>query len=272
MNEIKISWLKHNAVSIREYQSGLEMCLASGTDSSGKTSQATDFVICKDYLHDAIAASVWGRKCSNMYFAYDPSTDPEIYKERTRIIIGNKEDTDLETKIPALLEFLNQFEQRIHLLHTTAFKCVPPPDHFKDSGCFMLEGSSRWMLAPPMLSLYSLLIRVGLNHILGDNFDETVDNVIMKKVEPLPRGVVGCNDHEYLKAAMPGIERILRLGYARVFHRDIKDNYPSVDINYMHHKTGIVSYANKLCELYFPHWFRFDKPKKQVVAKKADAA
>lgn len=271
MNEIKISWLDRKVAPIREYQTGLEMCLTSGTNKAGQTFQATEFVICKDYLHDAIAASVWGKKYTCLYFTYDPSTDPEIYKERTRIVIGDTTDKDLATKIPALLEFLNQFEERIHLLPSTAFQCVPPPNRFKDTGCFMIEGSSRWMLAPPMISLYSLLIRVGLRHVLGSNFDETVDQVVMNKLEPLPRGTVGCNDNAYLKAALPGIERILRLGYARVFHRDIKDNYPSVDINYMHHKTGIVSYANKLCEMHFPHWFRFDKLKKRVV-KKADAA
>lgn len=264
MNEININWSNKKVPAIREYQSGLEMCLASGTDKDGKIQQATDFVICKDYLHDVVAASVWGKKYENSYFTYDPKTDPEICKERTRIVIGDTTDKDLGAKIPAMLEFVNQYEQRIHLLSSTSFKCVPPPERFKESGCFMIEGSSRWMLAPPMMSLYSLLIRVGLRHVLGDNFDETIDKFIMNKIDPLPRGVVGCNDPEYVKASLSGMERIFRVGYARIFNRDIKDNYPLVNNNYMHHKAGIVSFSNRLCDVHFPQWFRFEKPEKKA--------
>lgn len=270
MNEIKVKWSsKKPSDSIREYQSGLEMCFITGNNSDNVAEQVMDFVICKDYLHTTIAGCLLDKKQTHLYFSYDPKTEPDVYLERTRIAIGNREDKGLANKIPALLDFLNQFEKRIHLMCSVAFTCNPP-ERFKDTGCFMLEGSGRWMLSPPMISLYSLLIRVGLRHNLGDNFDETIDRVILNKEESLPRGTVGCNDHEYLRAAMPGIERIQRIGYASIFHRNIKDNYPDVSTSYMHHKTGIVGYSTKLCEMHFPHWFRFDKRNKQVAKKKTD--
>lgn len=249
------------------YQRGLELCFIArhGTD---EYVQACDWVLCKDYFQDAIQASLINQTRSIYGFTYNPATDPALSFDRTRIGMANAEDGGLGAKIPAVLDFVNQFEKRIHLLRSRAFACDSAPAKFAGkSGCFVIEGSSRWLLSPPMISLYTLLLRVGTVHTVGTPFDETVKAVREGKVKAYSVGMSGSNDGNYLASAMPGIEKLVKHGYRRVFHREMKDNYPeSVHVSSMHNYCGIVGFSSGSCKSNFPHWYRLDTkaPKKAV--------
>lgn len=265
----KIEWSKKVPSLAQIYRSGLEMAFVS-PEKPGR--QACDFVLCKDFFQDAIQGALLNQSKGCFGFMYHPSSDPPLSFDKTRIVLGNKDETDLESKVIQCVDFLNSVEKKMHLLRTKHYKCETAPEKYKTSGCYLLEGSSKWMLSPPMISLYTLFIRVGFVHTIGDSYEVTLKKVAEGKTKAYECGVAGSNDRGYLNSAMKGIDKIIKHGYAKIFHRNIKDNYPAkVPMSTLHNSTGIVGFSNGSCKSYFPHWYRMDTPKKKVTKVKAKA-
>ncbi len=254
------------------YSGGLQMALCSPPNEAGEYQKATTFVTCKDFFQDAAQASYLGKKREIFGFKYDPNTAPPLSFDRFRVLIGNTLDDDMGSKIENVLDFIGQFEKRLHLRRTKAYKCDPVPDKWKKSGVYMFEGSGRWMQAPPMISLYTLLLRCGFSHVKGDDFDKTCKEIISGNVQLIGKKNTrqsGCNDDKYLKDSQPGIKAIVKHGYARLFYKDAARNFPEeIHVSTMHDRCGIVGFSQKKVKQNMPYWYRLIEPK----AKKVPAA
>ncbi len=275
MNETrKVEWTKDWGLC-EIYDGGFQMALCSPPDEQGVHKKATTFVTCKDFFQDAVQAVHLGEKREIYSFKYNPKKDPPLSLDRVRVLVGNNLDKSFESKVENSIDFLNQFEKRIHLIRTTAYKCDPTPEKWKDTGgVYMFEGSGRWLQAPPMISLYTLLIRCGFVHTKGEDFDKTCKNIISGKL-PLVgnkgKRESGCYDDTYLSDSQVGIKAILEHGYARLFYKDAAKNFPAtIDIHTMHDRCGIVGFSQKKVKSDMPYWFRLiTEPKaKKAAAKK----
>ena len=265
METCKVKWTKDWVLG-EIYSGGLQMALCSPPDENGDHKKATTFVTCKDFFQDAVQAAHLGKERSIYDFTYNPKTDPPLSFDRFRVLIGNNLDKDFESKIENVLDFIGQFEKRIHLLRTKAYKCDPSPDKFKKSGgVYMFEGSGRWMQAPPMISLYTLLLRCGFVHTKGGDFDKTCEEIISGKIALIGekgKRQSGCYDDSYLKDSQAGIKAITEHGYARLFYKDAARNFPdAIGINTMHDRCGIVGFSKKKVKPDMPYWFRLIDPK-----------
>lgn len=261
-----INWSQKPKTLAEIYQNGLEMALMTKEDENGITTQASHFVLCKDFFQDAIQGYLLNEKKGCFGFFYDPKTDPAICMETTRIAVGNALNKNFANKIPAVLDFLNKFEKKIHLKRTKVWECEPCPEKYK-SGVFLFEGSSKWMISPPMISLYTLLIRVGFVHDLEKSYDKTIQDLTTKKIKLLGEGrTSGCYDPDYLKNAEEGIERILKEGYNKIFYKDMKKNYSKkIPMSTMHDNCGIVGFSKKTPKSVIPYWFK-NKSKKSAIS------
>jgi hypothetical protein len=271
----KITWSKDWALS-EIYSGGLQMAMASPADADGVHSKATTFVTCKDFFQDAIRAMHIGKGQAIYGFRYTPGADPAISLDRARILVGNNTDPTFADKIVHVLDFLNQFERRIHVIRTRAFHCDPTPDKWKNSGgVFLFEGSGRWLIAPPMLSLYTLLIRCGFSHEKGKDFDDTCKGIIAGKIATIGDGnnrQSGCYDAGYLRDSQFGIKAILEHGYAKIFYKNPASNYPeSIPIGTLHNSSGIVGFSKKYMKEHMPYWYKHLEPVKKR-KKKATAS
>lgn len=233
-----ISWKPSapNAKVLQIYSKGLEYALVSKDYE-----QCHPFVWCKDFLHDVIFAAVHYMWFEVYKFKYNPQYDPLPCLDRVRLLLANAKDRHFAAKIPAVLDFVNQIEDRLKMKPTFARECWFPPEGYEKSGVFMFEGSRRWIAAPPMLSLYSLLLRVGFVHTPGTPFMNTIKAVINADTKPYQR-----KDHRWLQTVAPALEKILRLGDRRIFGAggDIKRNYPArLQIETIHNRLGIVGFA-----------------------------
>jgi hypothetical protein len=277
MAEIRnLEWTKDWGLN-EIYSGGLQMALCSPPDENGKHKKATTFVTCKDFFQDAVQATHLNHKADIFSFEYDPANAPPLSFDRTRILVANNIDKDFESKIEGVVDFLNQFEKRIHLIRTKAYKCDPTPDKFKKSGgVYLFEGSGRWMIAPPMISLYTLLIRCGFAHKKGEDFDKTCKGIMngtIKTIGGKGDRHSGCYDDHYLKDAQPGIKALLEHGYSRLFYKDAARNFPKeIDIDTMHNCCGIVGYSQKQVKAKMPYWYRLWEPKKKKPAAKKKVA
>lgn len=242
MEKAKIKWMQKDSNHISQiYSNGLEFAFAT------KNEQCTDFVFCKDFLHDCVWSVLHKKSISPYGFKYDPSSKP-IGLKRAYILVTNGDDTSMESKIEGCQDFLNQIEKKLHLFRTKISKCENPPDQYSKSGVYLFRGSGMWLNSPPMLSLYSLLIRLGFCHKRGDDYVTTMNNIQSGKTSPYQS-----NDRSYLTSSREGIDAILNLGYRKFFYKDTAKNYPNaVDMMTMHNYFGIVG---------FTQLFTYDKGK-----------
>lgn len=246
MKKIKIEWLAKKSNLSQIYSSGLEYCFVSDDNK-----QVCSFVLCKDYLQDALLATHNDKQARVYGFGYDPKKDLPLCMTQTRLALANSSDNDFMDKIPHLLDFLNQIERKLHLLRTVVYQVKNPPKKYEKCSVILLHGSNRWMLSPPMISLYTLLIRVGFRHTKDKPFEETIKGVAGGKIAPYQT-----NDAHYLKSAEQGIDLILKHGYARIFYKEPKRNFPNIDVNTMHNNFGIVGFAAGSTKGHVKYWHR----------------
>jgi hypothetical protein len=256
MDQVQIQWLKDGSGHIAQiYSSGLEFCFVSDD-----MRQCHAFVYCKDFLQDVVHGFIHKKRASIYGFSYDPSTQPPLCMNMCRIALTNSSDKDFREKIPNVVDFVNQVAKKLHLKRTQAFEAIDPPKKYKKCGVFLLDGSSRWMNSPPMVSMYSLFVRCGFSHTKGKDFMETIDGIISGKIPPYQR-----NDRSQLTGAIKGINNILKVGYRKFFYIDNEKNYPkntSVDI--LHNSGGIQAFSSGSNVV--PYWHR--KSLKKVLEEK----
>lgn len=237
MQRVKIKWFdskdpaKGNINQI--YSNGLEFAVST------MEKQCSHFVYCKDFLHDAVWAVLYNSPIEIYRFIYDPILNPIDVNDLTRVLVGNQSDQHFHQKIPNCLDFLNQVEKALKLKKTVAFECEDPPEDYLPGGIFMLQGSQRWMCAPPMLSMYTMLMRCGFVHEIGTHYMTTLERIAGGELKPYQE-----NDQEFVKQSLPGIKAIMSLGYRKIFFKDMKKNYPSkIDVMTLHHRCGIRAYS-----------------------------
>jgi hypothetical protein len=214
--------------------------------------QCSQFCHCKDYLQDAIWGRVNGKPCSVFGFKYDPDAKHQPTLKRMRVVIANDQDQKFREKIPNVLDFMNQFEAALKMKPTKATECEDPPKQYAKGGVFLLESSKRWLHSPVMVSLYTLLVRVGPAHKIGTPFMETI-----KAVADGEAKAYSSVDSYRLKSGMKGIERILKLGDQNIFAEDIGENYPAnISSSTIHNSSGICSFSDGTTKSYYPNWHR----------------
>jgi len=255
---VKIEWLTKKYGLSQVYSTGLEYCFISRD-----WKQCCPMVYCKDFLQDAIQATYHEKSVSIYGFTYNPQTCEPLYMRRTRMALGNASDSGFSDKIPNVMDFLHQFEKKLRLVRSKARQVENPPKRYK-SGVWVIESSNRWILSPPMLSLYTLLLRVGFCHTKGEDFAETIKKIIAGKISPYQS-----NDKKQLSQAKDGIDKILKFGYAKIFFKNPKKNYPAITTSSMHNHTGICSFTSGASMSHVQHWHRdLDKPKSDKTDKK----
>jgi len=256
MRTIEVQWLISREAEkpriLQVYRQGLEYALLSADNR-----QCCHFVWCKDFLQDAIQGHLYEEAKEKYGFEYDPSQHPPLDLTRARILITNSRDSDFGNKIPRCLDFLNQIEARLKLRKTTCARCLPTPRKYQKCGVWLFEGSRLWQVAPPMLSMYTLMIRVGFVHEVGTPWNFTMNKVESGAMTPYQSGRY-TSDKTQLVEAREGIRKIMRFGPRRIFHRNIRENYPEdLDLDTMHNEMGIVSFSLNTTRLYVPYWHRY---------------
>jgi len=215
------------------YEKGIEYALVSD-----KNEQCHSFVWCKDFLHDVVYSSVNNRSIDIYRFKYDPNKDPRPCLKKLKILVTNSKDKKIENKILKCLDFINQIEFFLKIKPTKALCCSNPPEGYNK--VFLFNANKRWVNAPPMLSLYTLLIRLGFSHEINDNFLTTLEKIKL--------GINKTNqryDKKWLLEIQEALNQIFKFGDKKIFSKDIKKNYPSnAVIDTVHNKMGIIGYSN----------------------------
>lgn len=248
MDKIEIQWRKSPSSTISQiYQSGLQYAFVSDD-----MKQCFPFVYCKDFLQDAVHAQIRGKTASIYGFSYNPKKNPPLCFDRTRIALANQQDPEMRKKIPAALDFINQFCKKLGLKRTQVFECASPPEKYSSCGVFLFDGSGMWMNSPVLISMYTLLLRVGFAHKDGAGYMSTMNRIVSGKLAGYQN-----NDQEQLADAISGVKMFLKHGYRKFFFKDTSKNYPAeVDTDTMHESCGIVGFSTGMTNGILPHCHR----------------
>ncbi len=230
--------------------------------------QISPFFFCKDYLQDAVMGQVRKKKVCQYGYVFDPAVHPPVYLKKTRLLLTNSKDKTMPEKIEACLDFINQFEKKlgINKTKTVVSRCKDPAKKYALCGVWLFEGSNRWMRSPVMISLYSLLLRVGLGHKLGEDCMKTISDIQDGKTKAYYAEV----DTHYVKKAKSGIDRILATGDREIFGSKYEPNYKNdISSSILHNNLGIVSFSEGIAVSYMSNWKpEKDKPVKKISKKK----
>lgn len=231
-NFINIHWYnadKRIRNILQIYKKGLEFAFVSNSNQ-----QCHPFVFCKDFLQLVIFSNVHNKSISLFNFNYNPKKNP-ISLDKLRIILRNTSDAEFVKKIENAVFFINYFEKKL--------KIKPTKFYFCENNTILFESSKRWLKAPPLISMYMLLIRVGMSHEKSNSIDYTINGILQNKIKPYQ-----IKDFSLLKNSLYGIKKILADGDRKSFYQDIRKNYP--DINLMTiHRDGILFYSTELSRI-----------------------
>jgi hypothetical protein len=238
------------------YSRGFEFAFLARPPEQEVYRQATTFVYCKDFLHDAIWAFLHQTRVQIYNFHYDCQTDLPLEMGQTVLACRNLQYRDqpeeFHNRREACLEFLQGIDRQLGFQPTEIFQVENA-----DGPCWVFFGDKRWQLAAPLLSLYTLLIRIGFFHHPGDDIATTLRRSEQGEIQIGPDGnYAGHKDNSYIKQAHRGIEIILTHGVS-IFHPSPKENYPrEVNTQMLHDNFGIVKFTLGRPKELMPYWYR----------------
>lgn len=237
------------------YSMGYEFAFMSQSETGGVFKQATPFVFCKDFLHDAIWAFLNKTKAAIYDFKYEYGKNPPLMMDQTVLGFRNTQfkgkRKDFETALPACLEFLHLCENKLGFKETEIFSVDT-----SDSPCWLILGDPGWQMSPTMISLYTLFVRLGCFHTPGASMEDTLNLAEKGEIKIGKSGYAGNNDCKYVKQGRKGIDLIMKHGL-EIWYKDQKKNYPpKVGTSDLHNNYGIVNFTNQKPKERMPHWYR----------------
>ena len=119
----------------------------------------------------------------------------------------------------------------------------------------LFRGHKTWFSAPPMLSLYALMIRSGGNYYeLGKTLQQFLE-MMWEEQNIRLRYTEQKYDAGYFFTARKGIECILKHGWEAVFGTNQSENWKIAKASSIHN-TGICSFGSGFLRQDYPHWYK----------------
>lgn len=249
--EVEIQWLQDGKSRIWNFNQ-IEFCWANK-----KLQQLFTFTACKDHLQDVIHSHFKGQSTIPMNY-YVPGVNPTPSFDKTRLLVADtSKGDDFSTTIPKMVDLLNLAEKKLKICKTKAFKVSNPLQPHMKSGVFLLESSGRWTISPPMISLYSLLIRISPGHKIGETLKESVEGLCRDK-DRVRLGVFP-RDQYYLKIGKWAIDRIFKYSN-KIWYNNRKENFPTSVGYYTMHGLGLCGMSSDKKHInqkeLVPRWYR----------------
>jgi len=259
MSRVERITFSEDSSTVEIYSSGVEFALLAR--QKGEWFQAMTFVHCKDFLHDVVWSTLHKKAVDVHDLKYDGSSNP-IYLRKMALAFRNRDFSVKESQktfhrhLKGCQDFLQQVDRQLGFRPTKIHRVK----HTKGA-CWLILADRRWMLAPPLLSMYSLLTRVGYYHNPGGDHKYTLE--AMKNGElggcqgedDYDFDSAGSNDAKYVGQAWKGIQAILKYG-ADIFHSTMLDNYPvTSDFENFHDQYGIINFTKAKPKKDMPEWY-----------------
>jgi hypothetical protein len=130
------------------------------------------------------------------------------------------------------IALINLFEDALGIDKSAIFQAT--------KSVIIFKGSPIWFLAPPLLSLYALVVRQGRKYTPGDSITQALDKFK--------------NDLSNISSARKSIDYILAYGIEEIFGTNQQENWP-LRAN-VHYNGGICAFSVGAMRNCCPHWYK----------------
>jgi hypothetical protein len=239
-----ISWKKSSGGLIEIAQTvGLQYSFLSP-----KNEQCHPWIKCRDFLHDAYRGYMTDKKEGIYGFRYDPAVNPPLDMEKMHMLVRlnnysgaygapkkeesepSKEISDIVKHALSIIHCIEKYGgiKPLSVVHQTT----------ENKGVYVFEGARDWMESTFMVSLYTLLIRLGAKKVKFEDKKE-LDFKLEELYKP---GKALDNDLKYFKSAHPFINNIVKKReLLRYINEDGEHFMKDANIGLFHNNTGVVA-------------------------------
>ena len=237
-----ISWF-NNPYSLNEIpqQTGIIFSFVSP-----KGVQCHPWAKCRDYLHDAVRCTLTKTTCSIYGFNYQPEGKgfAPVDTKKMRMLVsqqtvlkgtgGKAGRTAFNAKMKSALKILNHYEKLAKVTLSTMKQ-----GKSKDTHYWYFEGPQFWLKSPPLVSMYTFLIRLGDKKVIfKNNADLLKEYSRIAKMEN--KGAD--NDLKYIVNVGKKLTTVIKKSKELIgVDKFDKDYFAKTDINSFHDNGGIHS-------------------------------
>jgi len=246
-NQIEIKRFKEGGLC--EIYQDMEMKFAFVSDAKDGYRQCHPLVMCRDFLQDGLRAFITKSNSQIYGFRYKYGDNPPLDLKKTRLLVKKADkhadhvtsvtDDEFKTQMGRAKRLLVHYEKKARWPETTVLKVKG------DTALRVFQSSANWMKAPHLISLYTLLIRLGSYPAAykGVKKEETLQEKFVELIED--QKDKGRNkrmplDVSYLKKTHKHFPAIMAR-CDEIVDAKIEKNYPPVGIHSLHDHSGIVS-------------------------------
>ena len=213
----KIDWMPAGDSLSEIYQEVATKFAFAFMSEDGVITQSHSWVQCRDFLHDAVAGELYGYDVKIWGFNFNREINPKrnrVCTDKTMLMIsrkGIKIPDSFENKLGRALLYINHYEDILGLPNS---KITKLPKNTVDDGykhVWLLEGPKFWISAPYLISLLTLLLRIGekLPESKVINDPSTVfEQIAFDKKYP---EYTSDNDINYLRKCYNKIDTVVRI-------------------------------------------------------------
>lgn len=245
LEEIKVAlWEKKQYLCEIGQVTGIQYAFLSSKADGYK--QCHTWVKCRDFLHDALRSRITGKEERIFGFSYDPTNSPLVDLDNMRILVrrqnpSSKKDFSENTwkVIDSALAILHCVEKHGEMDLSNLYRVADNED------VYIFEGDSDWMESTFMISLYTLLIRLGGKKIIFE--DKKGLDSVLKKLYESTSGV----DHDlnYLKVVQPFIHAIVKnRKKLKYVGENGKRFLEDQSVSLFHNYTGVVALCDQVTQ------------------------
>ncbi len=209
--------------------------------------QCHTFVKCRDFLHDAVRAELLKGKCSIYQFEYISNENPPIDLHKTRMLVSMKNLqgeslANFENTVQHSLDLLHHYETLARAPLSKLYKTKSNSEHSIYTHIWAFISPVMWMKSPFLISMYTLLIRLGARNIKFDTNTE----LVQKYNELVQNNTDNVNDIQYLSSCYKYLKTVI-LNRRELFYGKKKNKFfdnaffDVVNTNGFHDYCGIVS-------------------------------
>jgi hypothetical protein len=263
MAKIDVKWLPKEGGLSEIYQTTqMQFAFLSSPEDGNK--QCHKFVLCRDFLHDAVRWYLLKMKDSIYGFAYSGTSNPPIDMEMMRMMATKKgltpKDAAVFAKKMRLAKKMVNFYEKMAGWKLSTLSKIDSKD--KNRIVWLFKGPKEWLMSPFLVSMYTFIIRLGdkTEHLKFKSEKDLAKAFKAVSDDPSKFNVGGHSDNDatYLRTCYDKLSLVIK-NHKELFFEEGEEDPIYRDKNVgkqsFHDRGGIVT----LCRFNTPHQKLNDK-------------
>jgi hypothetical protein len=243
---IIVDWFPSTNSLIEAYQqTEFKFSFVGLPNKDGVSKQCHPWAKCRDFLPDAVRATIINKTFSIYGFSFNPNDNPALDLDTMRMLVyksdlKSADKVEFEDKMFFGINLLNHYEKIMKINLSVLYRTEKD---YNNKPVYLFIGNGEWMRSPFLISLYTLLIRLGDKKIVFKDNQELMDKykILITKHES---GKIYDNDIGYLKSMWDVLHIMLENRETLTHsHKSMDPLFkdPLIDNSSFHNRTGIKS-------------------------------